>query len=266
MGAGKESLPGGGAWELDTSEANSDLYYATRFLAPDPFAYVRSREGSFVIMSDLEYGRARAQARVDEVLSLSHYEEQLRCRGAAEPTLLDVLDEVLRERGVKRLLVPAAFPLEQADGLRERGYTVRSKKDPFFPERLVKSHEEVAYILETQRHTEAAFDAAVQALRAAEIRGDTLVLDGEVLTSEGMKRLITLKLMEQGCVAQHTIVACGSHGVDPHHEGAGPLRPHQSIIFDIFPRSSATRYFADMTRPVVTGRAPEPLKRLAGRG
>ncbi|HET8575937.1 MAG TPA: M24 family metallopeptidase, partial [Methylomirabilota bacterium] len=69
-------------------------------------------------------------------------------------------------------------------------------------------------------------------------------------------------LMENDCIAQHTIIACGEQGVDPHNQGSGPIRPHQGIIFDIFPRSSATRYFADMTRTVVKGRASDELKRI----
>src|SRR6202008_4313784 len=38
--------------------------------------------------------------------------------------------------------------------------------------------------------------------------------------------------------------------------------PNHGIIFDIFPRSSRTRYYADMTRTVVKGKAPDELRRL----
>jgi Xaa-Pro aminopeptidase len=68
--------------------------------------------------------------------------------------------------------------------------------------------------------------------------------------------------MENDCIAEHTIIACGEQGVDPHNQGRGPIRPNQGIIFDIFPRSSQSRYFADMTRTVVKGRAPDELRRL----
>ena len=36
----------------------------------------------------------------------------------------------------------------------------------------------------------------------------------------------------------------------------------RSIIFDVFPRSGQTRYFADMSRTVVRGKASPELKRL----
>ena len=71
-----------------------------------------------------------------------------------------------------------------------------------------------------------------------------------------------LKMMEKGCTAEHTIVACGVDACDPHQVGTGPLRANEPIIFDIFPRSSDTRYFADMSRTVVKGTATDELKRL----
>jgi Xaa-Pro aminopeptidase len=99
-------------------------------------------------------------------------------------------------------------------------------------------------------------------LRQADIRENTLWLDGSPLTSERIKKLINVKLMERDCVAQHTIVAGGDQACDPHDEGSGPLPAHRSIIFDVFPRSAATRYFADMSRTVIRGTASPELKRL----
>jgi Xaa-Pro aminopeptidase len=68
--------------------------------------------------------------------------------------------------------------------------------------------------------------------------------------------------MERDCVAQHTIVAGGEHACDPHNEGSGPLPAGRSIIFDVFPRSAVSRYFADMSRTVVRGDVSPELKRL----
>jgi Xaa-Pro aminopeptidase len=173
------------------------------------------------------------------------------------------LDAVLRERGAGRLLVPGNFGVEYADPLRARGYTLTVKREPFFEERVVKREEEIDYIVATQRATEEAVDAAIGAIRDAKVGGDGfLFLDGERLTSEMLKKIINVKLMESDCVAQHTIVAAGVHGVDPHHQGTGPIRAHESIVMDVFPRSGRTRYFADMTRTVVKGRASPKLKSM----
>ncbi len=246
---------------IASSEADSNLYYACRFLAPDPFVYVDTGGRRLLLMTDLEIDRARAQARVDEVLSYSAYESKARQRWP-RPHLADVVTLLLEDVGLGQVEVPASFPVEYADRLRERGIGVRARPDPLFPERLRKSPEEIAAIAASQRHTEAALQAALDALRQSEIRGDLVYRNGRPLTTEDLKKIVNVALMENDCVAQHTIIACGTDGVDPHNEGSGRIRPHQSIVFDIFPRSSPSRYFADMTRTVVKGRASDPLKRM----
>ncbi len=246
---------------IAASEVDANLYYACRFLAPDPFVFLQVGGTTLLLMSDLEIDRARSEARVDEVCSLSAYESKARQRWEA-PHLIDTLSLLLEERGVGALTVPANFPVEYADRLREKGVRVTAKPDPFFPERLIKSEEEIAAIQATQRHTEAALEAALNVLRESKIRGEHVYWRGAVLTAEALKKVINVSLMENDCIAQHTIVACGLQGVDPHNQGTGPIRASESIVFDIFPRSSRTRYFADMTRTVVKGEASDSLKRM----
>jgi len=246
---------------IAASEGDSNLYYATHFLAPDPFVFLQVGPRRILLMSDLEIDRARAQARADEVLSLSEYEGKARQRWQS-PHLIDTVGLLLEANGVQSITVPSAFPLEYGDRLREKGIRVTTRPDPFFPERLVKSGEEVAAIAATQRNTEMAFDAAIQVLRESRIKGEQVLWKGKPLTVEDLKKVINVSLMENDCVAQHTIVACGLDGVDPHNQGAGPIRPHESIVFDIFPRSSRSRYFADMTRTVVKGKASDDLRRM----
>ncbi len=248
---------------IAASEVDSNLYYATRFLAPDPFIFIQAGMEKILVMSDLEVDRARTQASVDTVLSYTAYEAKVKEKGTGTASPLDVLDLVLQERNARHLLVPGNFGIEYADGLRARGYTLTVKREPFFEERLVKSEEEVEQISATQRATEEAVHAALAAIRAAKVGSDGfLYLDGELLTSEGLKKIINVSLMESDCVAQHTIVAAGLHGVDPHHQGTGPIRANESIVMDVFPRSGRTRYFADMTRTVVKGKASPKLRAM----
>jgi len=246
---------------IAASERDADLYYATRFLAPDPFPFFQIGTERVMMASDLELGRARNQAAVETILPLRSYEERARER-ITQPTLLDAVDEVLRERGVQHLVVPGNFPTEHADTLRSRGYELRVKAGIFFEERLVKSEVEIGWIDEAQRWAEEAMGMAIQAIREAEIRGHALYRAGEPLTSEGVRKLIQHALLDRDCFAEHTIVAGGEHGSDPHHEGTGPLSPHQPIVIDIFPRSSRTRYFADITRTVVRGRASSRVRQM----
>ena len=249
---------------IAASETDSNLYYATRFLAPDPFIFLRIKGEKILIMSDLEVDRARATAAVDTVLSYSEYEGRLKRRGAASAGAVDVADECLKERGIARLLVPENFGFEHARRLQERGYELSTKREPFFEERAVKTKEEVAAIEAAQRAVESAIARAINLLGMASVRDSLIVHEGEPVTSERIKKLINLSLMEQDCVGQHTIIAGGLQACDPHNEGSGPLKAGEPIVMDIFPRNSTTRYFADMSRTVLKGKASPEKKRLYG--
>ena len=247
---------------IAASETDSNLYYATRFIAPDAFIFFEHKGERVMVMSDLEMDRARSQARVDRVLSYCELERSARAQGIADPGTIDVVHAALQQRDVHRLLVPGNFPYAHAVRLQQLGYQLETKREPFFESRAIKTDEEVRSVEAAQRATEAAVAAAHEALRRAEIRNGVLWLDGGPLTSERIKKLINVSLMEQDCVAQHTIVAGGDQACDPHHEGEGPLPADRSIIFDVFPRSGRTRYFADMSRTVVRGTPSAELKRL----
>ncbi len=248
---------------IAASETDANLFYATRFLAPDAFVFLWHGDEKILLMSDLEVDRARSQAAVDTVLPIRQYEEQAKkTLGIERPTQVDALWELLQDRQIKSVLVPGNFPIEHADRLRQRGLTLLVKSEPFFEERLVKSPAEVQAITAALGHTEAAMDSAIAAIRDAEVRDGVLWWRGEVLTAEALKRLITRQLLDDSLIAQHTIVACGEDGCDPHNEGRGPIRPGSSIIIDIFPQDMSSRYFADITRTVVKGKASDGLRRM----
>ncbi len=262
---------------IAASEQDANLYYATRFLAPDPFVFLQINGRTMLLMSDLEVDRARQQARVDEVLSVSKLQAELRRSssmlrssegakenaGAAEPTTVDLVDAVLKRHAVHRVEVPATFGVAYADRLRQRGYEVLPKPDPFFETRLIKSEEEIGWIEEALRATEEAVECAINVIRESDIAANgALIVRGQPLTAETIKRVLSVKLLERGCIARHSIVACGLQGCDPHNEGSGPLQAHQPIILDVFPQSENSRYYADLTRTVVRGAASDAIKRM----
>jgi Xaa-Pro aminopeptidase len=155
---------------IASSEGDSNLYYACRFMAPDPFVFLEINGRKILLMSDLEVDRARQQARVDEVLSLSEWEAKAKQRWP-QPRLTDTVTLLLEDYGARTVEVPSDFPLEAADRLRERGISLQVRPQPFFPQRVIKSAEEVAAIEEAQRHTETALAAALDVLRESVIRG-----------------------------------------------------------------------------------------------
>jgi len=173
-----------------------------------------------------------------------------------------VIERVLRDHGCSACGVPSNFPLELADQLRKRRIKVAAKPSPLFPERLLKTPGEIRAIEAAQRATEEAVQDAIDLLRRSKIRGHKIYYKGEVVTSELLKRVINVKLMERNCIAKNTIVSSGDHGCDPHNRGTGPVRPDQTLIMDVFPRSGDSHYFADMTRTVVKGTPTEAVRKL----
>lgn len=247
---------------IAASERDANLYYASRFLAPDPFVFIQTQGRKTLLMSDLELDRARHQARADKILSTSKLAGDYRKRKGKRPSLMELLSDFLQRKRVKELWVPNDFPVGYADTLRKMNFKVIPKSDPFFEKRDVKSPEEIGALQATLRHTEAACRMACETIARSRIRRGKLIYRGKTLTSEEIKRIVNVALMERGCVAQNTIVACGRDGVDPHHQGSGPLSPHEPIVMDLFPQSVASRYYADLSRTVVRGKASPKLKRM----
>lgn len=247
---------------IAASERDANLYYATRFLAPDPFVFIQTRGRKLLLMSDLEVDRAHTQSEADEVLSTSKLAADYRKRKGERPPLVGLIADFLKRKKVRHLLVPSDFPLLYGDAFRKLGFRMETKPDPFFDKRAIKSRREIQAIETALGHTEAACRAACKVIARSKIQRGKLYHRGKILTSEEIKKIINIALMERGCVAQHTIVACGLDGVDPHNEGSGPLKAHEPIVMDIFPQSVGTRYYADLSRTVVRGKASPKLKRM----
>jgi Xaa-Pro aminopeptidase len=235
------------------------MLYPTRFFAPDPFLFVQVGRRRIMVMNDLEIDRARKQATVDRVLSWSAVTKRLESRGM-RATAAAVIARVLRGLGVKRVVVPRSFSLGLAMDLDERGIRLEMGPDPFWPARAIKSAGEVRAIEKSLRAAEAGLEAGIAALRSCRIgRDGYLKRDGRRFTAEDLRAAVNTRIMAEGSVPSHTICAPGDQAVDPHEEGRGPIRAHQSIVMDIFPRSESTGYFGDLTRTVVRGRASARL-------
>lgn len=247
---------------IASSEKSADLYYATKFIAPDAFAFILARGKSYLLASDLESDRAKKQACVDTVVSTSRLALEYKQKHGKSASFCELVLYFLKKRKVKSVLVPGNFPVQYYEPLRRAGLRIRYKSGVFFKERLKKDPSEIAAITQALRATEKAAHEAIRTLKQSVIRKNKLYFRGKVLTSEALRKIIHRTLLEEGCAGEHTIVSCGGHSIDPHDRGAGPLRPHQPIIMDIFPRNEATLYFADFTRTVVRGKASPRLKKM----
>jgi Xaa-Pro aminopeptidase len=245
------------------SERDANLLYATGLFVPDPFIYLNLGRRPLLVMSDLEVDRARVQAPHCQVVSLSEIYQQLRASGLKHPCAADVIGKILRTKKIRRVTVPDNFPLGLALELKKLGITAQPRAGTFFAEREIKTTAEVKKLSAALGMAEVGMAEAMQALRNSKIaRGKSLIYRNVPLTSERLRAVIDTAILQAGGLAANTIVAGGRQGCDPHERGHGPLRAHEPIIIDIFPRSQATGYFGDITRTVVRGRASEAVQKL----
>src|ERR1039458_4135053 len=194
-----------------------------------------------MVMSDLEIDRARAQAPHCRVASLGQYQQKLRAQGIMRPGLAHVVRQILREKGIRRVTVPDNFPLGLPTGLEKLGIPVKPRPGNFFPERETKSAAEVRKISAALVMAEVGMAEAMQVLRTAKIGRDRKLLYHNLpLTSEKLRAVIDCAILQACGLAANTIVAGGRQACDPHERGYGPLRAHEPIIIDIFPRSQKT--------------------------
>ncbi|MBF0492252.1 MAG: aminopeptidase P family protein [Deltaproteobacteria bacterium] len=244
------------------SENNADLYYATKFLVPDPVYFVQIKNKKYLFLNDLEVDRGRSESQVDEVVSISELTEKLKkVKKAKAFPLLELLEFFLKEKGVSAITIPHNFPAYSAQKLKNKKFKLQFQADPFWPTRVIKNQEEKKNIKLALKHTANAIKRAYAILAECGIKKNLLYYKGKKLGSEGLRSLIDLYLFEQGCLAQQTIVAGGEQGVDPHNRGDALLHAHESIVMDVFPRHIASRYYADMSRTVVKGKASPQLKK-----
>ncbi len=246
---------------MASSETDADMLYATRFFCPDPFFFLEHRGRRIIALSDLEVDRGRVQARVDEVLSLS--QEGLRLGLPKSAGLGPFAAAFLRSRKIRKVEVPATFPLSLARVLEKAGIQPVPVEGLFWKEREFKSAEELKSLRRALVLTETGMARGIEVLKAAKIgKRNLLQWGGKPLTSERLRAEIDTAILHAGGRPANTIVAGGIQACDPHERGHGPLRANDLIILDIFPRDTRSGYFGDMTRTVIRGRASAAQRHL----
>ncbi|MBA4115294.1 MAG: aminopeptidase P family protein [Rubrobacter sp.] len=252
---------------IGASEHDAAAYHLSGFLAPDPVIFLEAAGRQYLVVSSMEYGRAKREARAEEVLSFDELDvmnlaRELKSGGRALAAAAANLLEKLGATG-SPVAVPPTLGVVYADELRSRGLTVTPEAKLFADLRRVKTEEEISYIENTQRAVEEACAHAVRILRESGVSVDgTLLHEGEPLTSERLRFEIDTELLRRGCAASGTITAGGAQTADPHERGHGPLKAGDPIILDIFPADKTTRYYADMTRTFVKGEPGEELQKM----
>ncbi len=244
------------------SERDSDLLWVSGFNAGDPFIYAEVDGKKYLILSNLEYGRGVRESSVDSVVPASDLERELEESGVKTPPIEDIAVQFLRKQGVQEVRVPPRFATRYSDRLRAVGFQLEVGKEPFFPARAVKSPEEITWLEAAQSDTEEVMLDAIDQIRQSQVKKGVLYKNGEPLTVERLKKHIRRELLDRDYQIGDIIVAPGDQGCEGHNSGSGPLLANQSIILDIFPRHLESRYWGDMTRTVVKGKASDELRAM----
>lgn len=245
------------------THASRDLLHFGRFECHDPFLAFAHQGRKIAVLNALEYGRGLKESSFDEILRL----EPLLAAASfvppdTRPGPADVMALLAARRGMAAFVVSEDFPAGLLERLRARGLKTTVATGPVLPEREIKTAREAAAIRAGNRVAEAGFSAAEALLRRARISGRRLLVGGKPLTSERVRLAIEIACLEAGGLAIDTIVAGGDQACDPHCRGTGPLRPHELIIIDIFPRHTASGYHGDMTRTYLKGRGTPAQRAL----
>src|SRR3989338_3228733 len=146
------------------TEKDSDMFYATRFHAPDRFTLLMLGQRKIAITGDLEFERMKKESTIDEIVLAAELAKDPRypSSGHFGPTNPFTVLQLLRNNGVEVAEVPADFPASLAYFLMANGIVIRPREwsggeSAFFPEREVKDQKEVSYIEATQGILEEEF-------------------------------------------------------------------------------------------------------------
>ncbi len=246
----------------DTTRSPDALYFG-RVEVPDPFIAFGLRGKKYAVVGALEFGRVKKTSAFDVVLPLEAYLKRARdLWPERKPGAAEFIYLLAKDFSQTRFTVPEDFPAGIYEKLFELGLDLTVADGALFPAREIKTPSETAAIREGNRLSALGFAAAETILRTSKISGRKLLHRGKAVTSEMLKFAIEVAILEAGGVSANTIVAGGDQACDPHERGFGPLRPHELIIIDIFPRVTATGYHGDMTRTFLRGRANDAQRTL----
>lgn len=248
---------------------NGSLYHRIQFLVGDSAVWIGNYPGeagpqSLLLVRDIEMGRARKIAKVDRVACAAEFAPTEGLDGDRDTAIAQGAAEALCRAGVDRVTVDRSLPYLFAHHLQVRGIALDYDAEFGVIERRVKSSVEIEALRVAQMMTMEAMKMACTWIGTADPDASGILhQDGEVLSSERVRRQITRFLIDRGYSNPHdSIVVTTPHVADCHHFGTGPLKKNLPVIVDIFPMNNESRYNGDCTRTVVNGTASDEVKRM----
>jgi Xaa-Pro aminopeptidase len=223
----------------------------------DPFLYLETDGRRAVLTNVLEVDRIAQHApELERLLGEQLGRDELIAQGLSFAEIdRELFVRAARELGIAAAVVPPDFPLAVADRLRAEGIELTPDEELFVERRRHKSDAELAGIRRAAHAAVAGVEECARVLREAEIDGDGLRYDGDVLTSELLRTRVREVCARLGAPAPEDIIVAPMRPGDAvgHEAGSGPLPAHAAICLDLWPQDEASGCWADMTRTWVRG-------------
>jgi Xaa-Pro aminopeptidase len=232
----------------------------------DPFLYLEADGRRAVVTNVLEVDRIAQQApELERLLTDELGMDELIAQGLPRPAIeREIYVRAVRRLGIGEALVPPDFPVALADRLRDEGVALTADDELFVERRRHKSAAELAGIRRAAHAAVAGVQEAARVLREADIDGEGLRFDGEVLTAEALRARIREVCARLGAPAPEDIIVAPMRPGDAvgHEAGSGPLPAHAAICLDLWPQDEASGCWADMTRTWVRGEVSDAVAEL----
>lgn len=243
------------------------MLYFSRFHSSDPYLAFTIGEKKFGLAVPMEFSRMKSESAFDEVLLLPEIREgaakRFKLPKGSVPDDCQLVRHLAKIYDIDEFRVGARFPAGLGFKLRDAGLKVTVPEDgQIFPERLIKTADEVEALRKGNLASAAGFRAVTKTLTESTIRNGKLIHGGKILTSERLREIIGQATLAAGAMALDTIAAAGDQGCDCHNAGYGPIGANELIVVDIFPRRIADGYWGDMTRTFLKGKASDAQRKI----
>ncbi len=244
---------------VDRPSRSANLRYATKFNSEDPIVLLKRGGRISIVVPPMERERVSRACPLAQVYT----PRDLGIARKSRRRISNWAVYLLRREEARRVVVPPDFPVAVADRIRKKGFGVSVAAKEIFPERAIKSADEINCIRQAQQAGVFAVRAAADMLRKSRIRKNRrLEYEGNTLTSENLRKEVMKTLLNHNCTGQDIIIAPGKQAADPHEAGYGPIEAGQGIVLDIFPRHMEHGYWGDISRTLAKGETSPEYTRM----
>ncbi len=211
---------------------NCALYHQVRFNVGDPAAWIQiqpkeSTESNqstkrIFIVRDIEVERAKAVVKADLIAPPASFTPPGGLSGDRATATAQSVAQCLLQEKVTTVIADRTLPFIYAWHIQQTGIPIEYSAELGVLERRVKDEQEIEWLRQSQAVTEDAIAMACQTIARAKADAQGILHhEGQALTSERMRQMISIYLLGRGYSNHHdSIVAALPHSADCHDRGS----------------------------------------------